>query len=175
MSTPAAALAYVAPWQSSFNIYATQIVPMTKAATNEYTITVPSGQWWRIIFVYADYSSSATSGDRHAGLIITNPSGANVLEVDSPAIQTASTEYNYVWGPNLSATSTTNSTTVNSAVASIPDLLWQWGYKIEVLVHGSPGDDSFNTPVMIAYQVYTQDTTSGKISPAPAPTLPLNV
>src|SRR5205814_8129963 len=57
-------LPYVAPWDIGFKRYSTLIVPLTGVTTSIRAVTVPDGQWWRIVLATVPFKTKAVVADR---------------------------------------------------------------------------------------------------------------
>lgn len=174
MSAATPSVPYVAPWQTQFDRYSTQIYQWPSTAANELSITVAANQWWRIVYAFAAVGSSSTAGDRLIQFMVKDTSNAQVFIVATTAAMPASSNYDCIFAPGLTSYVGTTTFGAHSAVTAIPDMLWRPGYTFELLVGNFQSGDSFLgiTPY-VAVEIYAQNEQTGAL--APAPTVPLAV
>jgi len=146
-------LPYVAPWQAEFNRYGTQILQVPKTATNTNTITVPNGQWWRVIFFSADWLTSATAGSRTYSLFFIT-SGSQ-LTITQPGTLAASSEARYSFFPGATAYVVSIPGFIGYQQTSIPDMLWGPGTAIEGFLGGGDSGDAAQGLPTIAVEIYS--------------------
>lgn len=135
-------------------------------------ITVPKMQWYRVVSIYAQYSTSGVAGSRQVYCAFQDTSGNSVVFSAPASTQGASTVGYYWWAPLAIATGSSISGAV-LGTGSIPDMLLAPGYSILVGVFGADSADAWQQGQVLA-EVYTQDTTTNQLVPA-TPTVPLAV
>lgn len=168
------AVPYVAPWQTGFDRFAVQLYTPKQSAINVRQLTVPDGQWWRIIYLTGEYITSAAALTRIMVVEVTNPAlPANFAYIGpSTLTQTASTSVFYTFGPNLGQTALPpTATTVGLSQQSLPDLLWAPRSIIEMTVIGVDPGDGFSGAGIFAIEVYTEKYP-GVLTPTPTPVVP---
>jgi len=150
---------YVAPWQSGWERFATQLYAPESDGQDFLTLEVPDGQWWRIIYLAAEYTTGVTAGNRSMRIEIEDPRGNFILTEGAPAAQPASAVTKYTFAPGV--TTFANMTVLSQSYQSvaIPDLLWGQGFVIHLHVFNSGGTDAFSGGVgpVFAMEVYTEE------------------
>jgi hypothetical protein len=160
---------YIAPWQTGFLRYSTQLYTMRATGTAAVGLTVPETQWWRIIFATAVFGTSATVGNRQGALEIT--SGGMTLLLQAGITQPAGALGSYTWGVGIGATAVAITAAAVSASNGIPDMLWPAASSIQVALFASKAGDAISTPApTLAVEVYTEDYNSGALTPVLVPT-----
>lgn len=164
-----ATVPYAAPWQTEFNRYSTQLYVPTRSTHTALDMTIPTGQWWRIVYLHAGYSTDANPGTRSVFFRIFDPAGAILFFADAPATQPASSVFQYTWGPGLSVFSVSANAASGTAVSSLPDLLWPPGCDLNISANFAQVGDDWSTGRTYAIEVYTEDY-QGNIVPVLTPT-----
>lgn len=162
---------YVAPWESGFKRYSTQLYTPTLVIPSVERMTIPDGQWWRIIYLNGTFGTSAIVGPRTVFVVMQKPGGAIVFQEYAPASPGASAFANYLYGPGLTAFANTTDPTAVSVVATLPDLLWQPGTVISLQVAGAQAGDSWQGAATYAVEVYTPEKEGSSIL-VPTPAIP---
>lgn len=161
---------YVAPWQSGFERYSTQIYAPPAGSFTSVQMTIPDGQWWRIVYIAANVQAEATAGNRTVQLSIIRPGfNGTVLHVLAKTVQVASSTVDYLFTPGASDSANTTVAAHGYAVAGIPDVLWPAGNKVIVQVNDAAPLDAFFPPTVYAVEIYTE-VREGVFAPALAPT-----
>lgn len=166
-------LPYVAPWQTQFTRYSTQLYSMSANGISR-ELTIPSLQWWRIGYASARYNTSADAGGRQITFDIGTPGGTTGLTIAAPISQGAGATGLYTVAPNVSAFGSNVSTFATVAVWSIPDLLWGPGTKFTFTDLNNQTGDTFAFLPTLAAEVYTEDYNSAGqavLTPAATPLL----
>lgn len=164
-------LPYVAPWETGFKRYSTQIVTVPATATNVHAITVPQGQWWRIIYWEEDWNTSANVGDRFLTMFW-QQGVKTVLAIGAPVVQQASQEYTYVFAPAGQAYSALPAGRTGFAQAPIPDMLWGPGTVLSTTFAGILALDTELGGVNLAVEVYTVQRDGTIVPQVAAPLIP---
>ncbi len=163
---------YVAPWQTGFTKYAVQLYKLPLVAADLLRITVAEGQWWRIIYVTAEFVAGGTTNTVVVELQI-DPSlaGQQVYLQAATDNQPQNSTFNYVWGPTITAYKSTGIPAKAICVQTIPDVLWQYGTTIGVEANGYVSGDSWGVNTNgIAVEIYTEDYETGALVPSPVAT-----
>jgi hypothetical protein len=148
---------YVAPWLTSFNRYSTQLYTPSNPGANQLTMVIPSGQWWRFIYITATITTGVTVANRPISLFINDPHGVQVLVLQQPLIMAASQTGTCLWMPGASGFF--QNTVANACYSEVPmpDLLWAPGSQVSIFNQNFQGGDSIGAPKVYAVEVYTED------------------
>ena len=158
----------VAPWQANFNRYPVQIYSLPLASANTLQIAVPSGKFWRVVYVSATFSASAAAASRVIEFDVTNPQNTNVLQARSSVAQTNSTFMQYLAYPSVSPYANTTSPGAEFSAFPIPDMVWQYGYTFQFVATQTQAGDTWLTPATIAVEIYTE-SAEGVLTPVAEP------
>ena len=161
------AVPYVAPWQTGFNRYATQVIMLTElgGASLIGEAVIPAAQWWRLLLVQLGWTCSAAAGSRFANLAIGVP-GKPAIGIAGTGVATAGENLAYTAGPFLSAASSVNVGGNVVAQAPVPDTLWPGGTTFDVELFGTQAGDTYSGVNSMMIEVYTEQYQQ-VIAPAP--------
>lgn len=159
---------YVAPWQTGFEKYATQLFTPLGSGTSDMSMLIPENQWWRIIYLTAQLHAGAAASDRVLEAQIWAPDGGVPFATATPLTLEANDVGTYLFGPGL--TSFVNAVPVNSqfACAALPDVLWPPGNAIHITGNLNGLTDKLFLGTF-AIEVYSEDRP-GVLVPELAPT-----
>jgi len=163
---------YVAPWQTEFNQYSVQNYTPTNPFFNVLAMTIPSGQWWRIIYLLGVATTSAAVMTRTAFMQVTDATGRVTFKEIAPVSQPASSTYSYLYGPSLNAYANTTDPTAGQAVSVLPDLLLAPLSVVELALGNVDASDSWGNTGVFSIEVYTEDRESDTLQPIAAPLIP---
>lgn len=162
----------ISPWQANWTRYSTQIYAMNRDLTQDncFALTVPTNQWWRVLFHYLTWASNTTVATRVAILELTRPDGATA-HFAAPGTQLASQNIDYVWGVGLAAFATTVANGNGFQSSPIVDLVWPQGTLIQSFLRNVATQDPLltNTSAWLSVEVYTE-ADDGTLAPAATPT-----
>lgn len=151
-----AGVPYVAPWQSSFERYSTQLLVPNAPSTIVRSLTVPRGQWWRVVYMTFGATMSAVVANRYIWVFVRDSSSNEVFRVPMPFAAVASGSYFFTVGPGLTSYSLPLTGGVGGAVVGIPDMLWRETFTISTEITNSQLGDVFASgPSQWAIEVYT--------------------
>jgi len=151
-----AVVPYVAPWESGFARFSTQLLKAVSASASTYGVVVAQGQWWRIVYIYHGYNLGATAGNRQMRLRVLTPNSGPGYEIAAAGVAPASSVYRTLWGPALTAFTQAGFVPAVQAVQTIPDLLWPPGSTIDLILDNyQAGDGNPFSSSAIAVEVYT--------------------
>lgn len=167
-----ASIPYVAPWQSGFDRYSTQLYPIPALTATASKIVIPDGQWWRIVYVNTSWATSAAAANRTLELDVLDRAGVVKFVVQTPLVQIASTIGNYLFAPNAMPTTNTSQALNEFGSMTIPDMLWPPGFQIEVRLLGAQANDGISQQNQIAVEIYTESERPGVLQPSPSPLVP---
>lgn len=163
------AVPYIAPWQSGFEKFATQVFTAPLVAPLGTAMTVPDGQWWRIVYLSVGVGTSAVVGDRLITLGINDAHGHTMFQQAAPVVQPASSDYTYTFAPNVTSYSNVTVPLIGQTVAAIPDVLWPQGSIIEIDINAPKAGDVFDNMRNFAVEIYKEER-SGVLVPKLTPT-----
>lgn len=153
-----AGLPYVAPWQSGFRRYSTQLITPRVVSFAQWAALIPDGQWWRVVYVWGQWSTSAVAGTRSVFFRVWDPvSGTFSFQTQTPLAQAASAAGTYLFGPGLTSFAVSTDPLVEMGVATLPDLLWPPGKELFLGVASAKAGDAWATGVTFAVEVYTPE------------------
>lgn len=159
---------YIAPWQSDWTRYSTQLVPLSKLLTGDYQVTVPDGQWWRVLFCSVAWVTTASAATRQALFKITRVDGYSYV-IGSPTTQIASLEGFYTWAVGANAYYTPTNAGRFYQVAPIIDIVWPQASVITAGLDGALSGDDISGSAIVAVEVYTE-ADNGALVPSITPT-----
>lgn len=162
---------FVAPWQSQWQRYSTQIVPLAGSTSGSRSLMAPAGQWWHPIYLEGRVTTSSASGDRVMELQITPGGGQTPYLQPATVPQAPSVFCRYVFAPGISSYSDTSLASFSWGVQAIPDMMWPPLTTFALVLNSADGSDAWSTASAMAYEVYTEDYDSGTLVPAPTPLL----
>jgi hypothetical protein len=163
-----AGVPYIAPWQSGFERYSTQVLTMPTVASNERALIVPTGQWWRIIVARAQFFTSAVVGNRQTYLEAKLVGVTSIWKIGAPRAQPASAQFDYAWGPQLGVIGNVDNIAFGMQSSPIPDMLLPPKCVIDLYMLGVAAGDGINDPTSISIEVYTPvKDRPGVFLPAP--------
>lgn len=171
MSAIVPSIPYVAPWQSEWQRYATQILALGGSASDNRSLTAGDNQWWRPIYLEARITTSSTSGSRVMELQIVPGNGAPTYLQPSNIVQNASVFCRYVFGPSINGYSQTTLTQFSVSVQSIPDMLWPPKTTFKLELNSADSGDQWGATPSMAVEIYTEDYQTGQLVPEPTPLL----
>lgn len=111
---------YAAPWQTGFERYATQLYTPGVATVSDLRMTVPSGQWWRIIYLGAEFITTTAPASRACQLQITDAKARTLLLESSAGFQPGGADYRYLFGPSLTSSVNVSTVSAGSVTGIIP-------------------------------------------------------
>lgn len=162
---------YVAPWETGFKRYATQIYLPTFPGPTSARMTIPDGQWWRIVYLQGELGTGATVANRTVRMTVEKPLGTFLFQLTMPGSQVANGFGIYLLGPGLTGYANTTDPTASGYVAPLPDLLWQPGVIITLFVANAQANDAWQGRVNFAVEVYTPEKEGSPIL-VPTPQIP---
>lgn len=145
---------------------------MSRTNSVLYTTTIPTGQWWRIIYAFASWNTDATVKNRLNILkfqVSNGAGGSNVTDFAAPVVQTASSSGLYYLGIQGQSFSVAETTSLLYAYASLPDIVWPQRTSISMLLENGTGADIAPSPPFLAAEIYTENT-DGTLTPVVSPT-----
>lgn len=161
---------YIAPWQSGFERFSTQIFTPGGAGTNHLSMLIPGGQWWRIVYLSATLFTNAVVASRQVQVDVTAPDGSVSFLTATPLTQAATTVGAYLFGPGLTSFANTVPAQRQFGCAALPDVLWPQGDTISLQSTLGSGGDQLFTPAF-AVEIYTENDRGSlvpqKLTPAP--------
>lgn len=166
-----ATVPYVAPWQTGFDKYSSQLYSPTVVGGVTLQMTVPTGQWWRVLYATGTFVTSAIAQNRIMEFQVVDASSVSRLIVISTQAQTASTTTTYLFMATSAAYTNQAVASAGFALSPIPDILWPFGSTIELQCVTSVAGDAFMTAGTFAVEVYTEDRP-GVLTPTPTPLIP---
>lgn len=118
-------LPYVTPWATDFDRYSVQVALAFVPNANKRleTLTVPSGQYWRLISLRGNASFDATVGNRFVLVNLLNTDGSTIFQVGAPAVGVASGSLGITIGPQGSTFANTTSATAVQMFVQTPDVI----------------------------------------------------
>lgn len=147
---------YIAPWQSAFERYSTQLLVPNAASSSIRSLTIPRGQWWRLVYQTFAFTTSAVAGNRYIWYYVREPAGGEVYRQAMPFVAVASNSYFFTVGPGLTSYTLPAAGGVGGATVGIPDMLWRENYSISIEITGIQAGDAFaTTPNQWAVEVFT--------------------
>lgn len=153
-----ATLPYVAPWQSGFEKYATQILRANTRTGFQLDWIVAANQWWRFVYVYAACITSAFAGTRAILLRYTTPAQGVVMDIYAIFTQPVSVTYYYLFNTTGVAYSNNGGSGQQQSVVAIPDVLWGPGTTVSMIVSNGQFQDTINNVGSVAgVEIYTED------------------
>ena len=99
------------------------------------TFTVPDGQEWQILWVYVQYTSTATVGNRQLTIRALSDGGTTLMQVKAGAVQAASLTRYYTFAPSL-ADLTSMRDTAYLMTPLMPSLFLSDGQQLQILESG---------------------------------------
>lgn len=142
-----------------------------------WTITIPDGQWWRIVYLRALFLTGVETDSRLPNFDIESPPGSAIFSIPANATQGATTRSSCLWAPGVSNFSifvTASPTSSLNCVVAIPDLIWATGSVITVGLGGAHSDDSSTKSPNLAVEIFTESDT-GQLVPEPTLASPIIV
>jgi hypothetical protein len=118
------AISVVDPW--SIGLYADQT-----ASGSDKIVTVPAGQLWHILWIWAELTTDAVQANRQMEVQIEDPEDDTILQVRAGAVQAASLTYNYAFAPSLADLTAVRDTTFLMTPLP-PTLLLPPDFKVRV-------------------------------------------
>mgnify|MGYP001080713089 CR=1 FL=1 len=82
-------------------VWRLRTVSSTSADDSDKTFTVPDDQEWQILWVYIQYTSTATVGNRQLTLRALSDGGTTLMQVKAGIVQAASLTRYYTFAPSL--------------------------------------------------------------------------
>jgi len=121
------------------------VVGTNPAAGVEISETVPTSAHWRLVsFLYA-LATSATAANRYSSLKILDPSYV-VVQIDPPALQPASTNHLYNYGPSLPS----RPLVIRCHLSPLPEnLVLRPGWVITTFTDDLQAGDDYSPPFLI--------------------------
>lgn len=110
----------------SIGLYADQ----TAFGSNKI-ITVPAGQLWHILWIWAELTTDAVVANRQMEIQIEDPEDDTILQIRAGAVQAASLTYNYAFAPSLADLTALRDTTFLMTPLP-PTLLLPPDFKVRV-------------------------------------------
>lgn len=159
---------YVAPWQAEFRRYSVQRVKFTAANASDYSVTIPTNQWWRIASVYAHGNLSNAAGNRLLDFTIKQPGSVVVADTTLPVALTASQSFVGMWGPGWTPAAVSVTTGV-WGTSTIPDLLWPYGTVLNAFLLFPDAADNI-AQVYAMVEIYVEDSSGNLVLAELAPT-----
>lgn len=163
-----AGVPYVAPWQTGWERFATQLLVPAAVGSSIRRVTVPEGQWWRLIYISTSINTSAVVANRSVAYEVFPPAGTGGFIMPAALMQTASTTIVYTFSPHVSSYALAPASLPGVAVAAVPDLLWAPGTLIQLEVQGIQAGDTYAGQLGAAVEVYIVERP-GRLVPLPAP------
>lgn len=169
------AVPYIAPWQAGFEKFATQVYTAKYDIAQSFlSLTVPDGQWWRVIYLAFGMTPDANAGNRTilVQFFVRGDSVTSRLSVVPPVSQPTGTDYQYLFGPGLTSYANVTDPQTGMAVASLPDVLWPGGTELRVTIGGAFAGDRFDSRRNYAVEIYTEERPGVLIPLTPTPLVP---
>lgn len=167
---PVSVLPYIAPWQTGFERYATQIYPLQQGANQTLQLVVPSNQWYRIVFISEEYLTENVPGNRLVSFNAIDPSGRTVLRVGASASQAPNTGMYYYFAPGAAGFASAPGAGSGQISTPLPDVLYPPGYTLRIVVDFAEAGDGYPTDSQWAgVEIYTEDRGGSLRPSAPTP------
>jgi len=163
---------YVAPWQTGFTRYSTQIYTPAQLAINALAMTVPPGVWWRIVYLLSNATMSAVVANRQWQLSISTPGQSQAFRATGLAPLSASQAGQIIFGPQISTFINATVTIDVSQAMEIPDALWPPGSVLNLSFNNAQAGDSINAASVFVIETYTEQYDNGVAVLVPTPPLP---
>jgi len=163
---------YIAPWQTGFSRYSTQLFTPTRLGTTSLIMTVPAGQWWRIVYLLSNGTMSAVVANRQWQLTIATPAQSQAFRATGLVPLTASQAGQMIFAPDIGTFVNSTITIDISQGMEIPDALWPPASIITMNLNGAQAGDFVNTASVFAIETYTEQYDNGAPVLVPTPALP---
>ena len=99
---------------------------------SDKTITVPNGKKWRILWIWIEFTTTATTGNRRLRIDIRDTSNDVILAIISPFVQAESNTYFYVVLPGGFTPNTSAESGVQGYLPMPRELILPSGYNIRI-------------------------------------------
>lgn len=152
------AVPYIAPWAANWNKYSTQVYNMPRGSGADATIIIPSSQWWRIIYLAAQFTTSATAGTRAIFLGFSAGSATNMRLAPSATTPVSTVTY-ITYGLGLNTVSTPIQNGHQYLSVALVDLLWKPKTQITIGFDTGPANDTLDADPALAVEIYTEFTS----------------
>lgn len=156
-----------APWVSNWDQYPVQFFTPQQLNAIAVALTSPTLQWWRIIFLFATYTTSSNAGTRGIALTVskgTSPSA--ILFMEQPAGSPADSTSYATWAPGITTYSSTALSGGTSSAVCVPDVIYPPNTKLALnLTNNLAGDGLAVANVTYAIEIYAENA-GGELVPA---------
>ena len=163
---------YVGVTPTEFNVFPTQIYTPSMPASNILELDVPTGLWWRIIYMNCSFQTSATVSNRAMLVEFIDPKGVTRLQFFAQVVQPANVNYLYTFGPGLTTFSNVSVTAGGTTSSALPDILWSQGYQLRLRMTQPQTGDTFGNDGAFAIEVYSENYETGALTLLPTPLIP---
>lgn len=164
-------LPYVAPWQTGFTRYSTQLVISdVRGGGAQCVFTIPDGQWWRVVWVSVSWTLDGGAASRTILMDIHTPENNGHLFIQSPLTLTAFQTGTFTFFPGASAFAATTDADHQYGQVPIPDMLWIYGTTFTLNLTNFVGTEQLNVGPFAAVEIYTEDYPGVLIPAALTPT-----
>lgn len=163
------AVPYVAPWQTGFERYSTQILTPEKVGTNWLRTIIPEGQWYRIIYLNAAFVTSAVAANRSIRAEFEDANNVPLFQEYAPTVEAASTTLTTLFAPDVGSFANVTDPVRAQASVTLPDVLWPPGTRLFLKVDNNQAGDGWSALTAFAVEVYTPlKDRPGVLIPTPA-------
>lgn len=165
---------YVAPWPSDFSRYSTRLYTLPTSDVTDVGYTVPAGQWVRVVYITAFFTTSANAGTRLILYRVLDLSNTVVLSISLPLAFVASSTCRAHAAPGAGSFTVVGGTNNNYAGTSVPDMIWPTGFRIQFSLGANLANDAVSLATL-AYEMYVEASTTALIPAAPAALVPTTI
>ena len=130
-----------------------ELKPEETADDSDKVFTVPAREVWQILWIWVEFASDATVGDRQLELLIRDGSDDTVLQIPVGAVQAASLTRNYLMAPGMADLTAFRDTTF--LMTPLPPIMLPGGYDVRIYDNNAvaAAADDMVVQMMVAKQV----------------------
>jgi hypothetical protein len=130
-----------------------QLQPNETLGSNDKTFTVPSGRLWQVLWIWVEYTSNATVGDRQLQVAFCDTEDDVIGQLRPNVVQAASLARRYMIGPSL-ANQAAFYDTDHIQTPMPPTIFLPAGYDVRIRdINEVSATDNMVIQMMIAWKV----------------------